>query len=90
MDNGFPFTTEPNALKEMISPTSLFGDLSSTVTGKSSYVSSSLSEGRLSSTPWRKAVVKYSKDEIFFDIVEEIDCIIDSNGLIVTSEVAGS
>ena len=27
--------------------------------------------------PWRKLGVKYTNNEIFFDITEEIDCIID-------------
>uniref|UniRef100_A0A7S4JY63 MHD domain-containing protein n=1 Tax=Paramoeba aestuarina TaxID=180227 RepID=A0A7S4JY63_9EUKA len=89
MDNGFPFTTEPNVLKEMIAPPSIMKSLTSTVTGTSNNVSGTLPDGRLSATYWRGAA-KYTKDEIFFDIIEEIDCIIDANGLIVTSEVAGT
>ncbi|CAG8556577.1 3752_t:CDS:2, partial [Paraglomus occultum] len=34
--------------------------------------------------------VKYANNEIYFDIVEEIDAIVDSNGSIVSSETHGS
>jgi hypothetical protein len=30
--------------------------------------------------PWRKSGVKYSQNEIYLDIVEEMDAIIDSTG----------
>ena len=39
MDNGFPFTTEPNALKEMIAPPSMMRTLTSAVTGQANNVS---------------------------------------------------
>ena len=42
-----------------------------------------------SPVPWRKAGIKYTNNEIFFDVIEEIDCIIDSNGQIVSSEISG-
>lgn len=32
------------------------------------------------SMPWRKAGVKYSQNEIYLDIVEEMDAIIDNAG----------
>ena len=38
MDNGFPFTTEPNALKEMIAAPSMMRSLTSTVTGQANNV----------------------------------------------------
>jgi AP-3 complex subunit mu len=30
--------------------------------------------------PWRKSGVKYAQNEIYLDIIEEIDCIVDRNG----------
>ncbi len=91
LDNGFPFTTEPNSLKDLISPASFIQSVSSSMTGKvSTSVASALPDSRLSCTPWRTANAKYTKDEIFFDIIEEVDCIVDSNGLVVTSEIVGT
>jgi len=88
MDNGLPFTTEPNILKDMIKPPSLVSDVFRGVTGQSN-MSESLPEGGLTAIPWRKLGVKYANNEIFFDIIEELDCIIDSNGLVISSEVNG-
>jgi len=47
-------------------------------------------DGTLSNVPWRKGGVKYSNNEIYFDVVEEIDCIIDANGQVVSCEVIGT
>merc|ERR1711871_186596 len=90
MDNGFPLTTEPNILKSMILPPTTLGRMVNAVGGGSSNVISELPDGTLSNVPWRKAGVKYSNNEIYFDIIEEIDCIIDNNGSLVTCEVMGS
>lgn len=89
LDNGYPLTTEPNALKAMISPPTTAGRIAAMVSGKSS-VSDSLPDGTTSSLPWRKAGVKYTQNEIYFDIVEEIDAILDKNGQVVSFEVFGS
>jgi len=40
-------------------------------------------------TPWRKKGVQYTNNEVYFDIIEEIDCIIDGNGLMVSGEISG-
>ena len=60
LDNGYPLTTEPNALKAMISPPTTAGRIAAMVSGKSS-VSDSLPDGTTSSLPWRKAGVKYTQ-----------------------------
>lgn len=39
-----------------------------------SNVASDLPEGMLTSIWWRKKGVKYTNNEIYLDIVEEIDC----------------
>jgi AP-3 complex subunit mu len=88
MDNGLPFTTEPNILREMIKPPNVIISVIQGVTGQS-HVSDILPDGTLTNIPWRKMGVKYTNNEIFFDIIEEIDCIIDGNGLVVSCEVHG-
>jgi AP-3 complex subunit mu len=88
MDYGYPLTTEPNALKAMIKPASVITRLTSVATGTSS-VSDVLPDGTISNMPWRKSGVKYAQNEIYLDIVEEIDSIVDKNGLIISSEVSG-
>ena len=89
MDFGYPLTTEPNALKAMIKPSSVISRLASAATGQSN-VSDILPDGTISNMPWRKTGVTYAQNEIYLDIVEEIDAIVDKNGLIVSSEVSGA
>lgn len=76
LDSGYPLLTEPNALVTLIEPPSLGGRVKGFITGKSG-ISERLGAGALSVIPWRRADVKYTQNEIFFDIHEEIDCIIE-------------
>lgn len=39
-----------------------------------------LPTGQLSNIPWRRAGVKYTNNEAYFDVIEEIDAIIDKSG----------
>jgi len=90
MDNGFPFTTEPNSLMEMIPPPSMYASTKKkqAFTGESN-LTGALPEGNLTNTPWRKLGVRYAANEIYFDIIEEMDAIIEPNGLAVNVEIAG-
>ncbi|RIB24740.1 AP-3 complex subunit MU-1 [Gigaspora rosea] len=89
MDYGYPLTTEPNALKEMIVPPNIINKVISQVAGVTSVVQHVPNGSTISSIPWRKAGVKYTNNEIYFDVVEEIDAIVDRNGAIVSSEIHG-
>lgn len=90
MDYGYPLTTEPNALKAMIKPPSVISRLTLATIGGTSNVSDVLPDGTISNMPWRKTGVKYAQNEIYLDIIEEVDAIVDSSGAVVTSEVSGS
>ncbi|RHY27060.1 hypothetical protein DYB32_007078 [Aphanomyces invadans] len=87
LDNGYPLTTEPNALKAMVAPPSTVNRIAAIV---SSRVSDQLPDGAISNIPWRKAGVKYTQNEIYFDVVEEIDAIVDSHGQMLSCEVSGT
>lgn len=39
-----------------------------------------LPTGQLSVVPWRRTGVKYTNNEAYFDVIEEIDAIIDKSG----------
>lgn len=88
MDYGYPLTTEPNVLKAMIEPPSVISRITKAATGKSA-ISDILPDGTISSMPWRKTGVKYSQNEIYIDIVEEIDATVDKNGNMIFVEVSG-
>jgi len=90
IDHGWPLTTEPNALKALIRPPTVMGKIQQVVTGTSNAVVSVLPNGTISNMPWRKSGVKYSQNEIYIDIVEEVDAIVDASGRVVSSDVSGS
>lgn len=52
-------------------------------------VSEVLPTGQLSNIPWRRADVKYTNNEAYFDVIEEIDAMIDRQGATVFSEIQG-
>jgi len=88
LDNGFPLATESNILKELIKPPNILRSLANTVTGKSN-VSGTLPSGQLSAIPWRRSSVKYTNNEAYFDVIEEVDAIIDKSGQTVFAEIQG-
>ena len=88
LDNGFPLATESNILKELIKPPNIINKVVNTVTGGTN-MSSELPTGSLSNVPWRRTGVRYANNEIYFDITEEIDCIIDKAGAVVNLEIHG-
>jgi len=89
LDNGFPLATESNILKELIKPPNILRTITDTVTGKSTSVSGTLPTGQLSNVPWRRTGVKYTNNEAYFDVIEEIDAIIDKSGSTVFAEIQG-
>lgn len=40
--------------------------------------------------PWRRAAVKYTNNEVYFDVIEEIDAIVDKLGSTVSAEIHGT
>ena len=70
MDSGLPFTTEPNILKEVVPPPTLIN------WPKTNRKGPELPDEINSSVTWRRPV-KYANNEIFFDIIEEVDAIMD-------------
>ena len=90
VDYGWPLTTEPNALKAMIRPPSVMSKLQSVVFSNTT-VSDELPRGTISNMPWRAAGVSYTQNEIYMDIVEEVDAIVDAvSGNLISSDVSGS
>mmetsp|Transcript_16741 Transcript_16741/g.38276 ORF Transcript_16741/g.38276 Transcript_16741/m.38276 type:complete len:504 (-) Transcript_16741:430-1941(-) len=89
VDYGWPLTTEPNALKAMIRPPSILTQLSSAVFVNNN-VSHALPSGTISNMPWRASGVTHTQNEIYMDVIEEIDAIIDAaSGNVVQSDVSG-
>lgn len=89
IDNGFPLTTEPNILREMIAPPNIVSKMLSVVTGNSSNVSNTLPGATSSCVPWRTTDLKHTSNEVYFDLVEEMDAIINRDGALVKCEIYG-
>uniref|UniRef100_UPI00358E1100 AP-3 complex subunit mu-2-like n=1 Tax=Myxine glutinosa TaxID=7769 RepID=UPI00358E1100 len=88
LDNGFPLATESNILHELIRPPTVLRSVVNAVTG-STNVGETLPSGQLSNVPWRRAGVRYSNNEAYFDVIEEIEAIIDTTGSAVAAEIQG-
>ncbi|XP_068660377.1 AP-3 complex subunit mu isoform X1 [Aristolochia californica] len=89
MDNGFPLTTEPNILREMIAPPNIVSKVLSVVTGNTSNVSNTLPGATASSVPWRTTDLKHANNEVYVDLVEEIDAIVGRDGTLAKCEIYG-
>lgn len=86
VDNGFPLTMEPNGVRDVVLPPSLLNKLMNVAGMQSKYEA----QNELSSIPWRRAKVKYTNNEIFVDILEDLTAIVDKNGRLITSQIKGN
>ena len=91
VDYGWPLTTEPNALTDLIRPPTVMAKIQQAISGgSSSILSEALPTGTVSNMPWRKAQVNHPNNEIYIDIVEEVDAILSAQGSVISSDVSGS
>ncbi|KZO92178.1 clathrin adaptor, mu subunit [Calocera viscosa TUFC12733] len=88
LDSGHPLTTEPNALRDIVLPPSLLNKLLS-VTGASGLPGSTSAMPFASPIPWRRHGVRYNNNEVYFDIVEELEAAVGRNGVVLSGEVWG-
>ncbi|CCX33970.1 Adaptor complexes medium subunit family-domain-containing protein [Pyronema domesticum] len=80
-DDGFPFITEPNALRDVVLPPSLIGKLFSSVTGLPNNTLQSLTPSNtISPIPWRRANVKHTNNELYVDVIELVTATIAPSG----------
>ena len=47
-------------------------------------------ESTVQNMPWRRTGVAYAQNEIYVDLVEEVDAIVSGDGTIITSDINGS
>lgn len=77
-DAGHPFNLEPNILEEMVSIPSLLSQTTDLVMGPGQGgISNLLPNGSLTQIPWRRQGVTKTTNEIYIDITEEIDAIVE-------------
>lgn len=88
VDGGFPSVTELNVLKELVPVPSLANKLIAVVTDQSITQTGSQSSAA-SKIPWRAGNVRYVQNEIYFDLVEQLDCILTAQGNVIAASVYG-
>jgi len=92
---GHPLTTSPNALRDIVLPPSLLNKLLNVAganinTAINSGSGLGAAGGPFSSPiPWRKAGLRYTSNEIYLDIVEELRAIVNKNSVTLSSSVLG-
>ncbi|KXS09312.1 clathrin adaptor, mu subunit [Gonapodya prolifera JEL478] len=79
MDFGYPQTTEPNILKEYITQES---HKLESQTRPPPAVTNAVS--------WRSEGIKYRKNEVFLDVVESVNLMVNANGNVLRSEILGA
>eukprot|EP00761_Pharyngomonas_kirbyi_P013686 gb/GECH01013715.1/.p1 GENE.gb/GECH01013715.1/~~gb/GECH01013715.1/.p1 ORF type:complete len:418 (+),score=84.00 gb/GECH01013715.1/:1-1254(+) len=88
VDYGMPINTEVAVLKELITQPTVFKKV------KENFYTSTNFQGNLPDTatslPWRSSGIKYTTNEVYFDVVENVDCVLDSSGMCVSSEINGT
>ncbi|PPQ77453.1 hypothetical protein CVT24_009913 [Panaeolus cyanescens] len=92
---GHPLTTSTNALRDIVIPPSILTKLLSVAGANITATINSgaglgAAGGPFSSTiPWRKTGLRYTHNEIYFDIVEELQAVVNKHGIPLVSQVMG-
>lgn len=81
LDNGYPQSTDPEVLKIITEDASKKGATLEDVKNISSQVTGQIG--------WRRADIKYRKNEIYLDVIEKVNCLISPSGQELSSHVAG-
>jgi AP-3 complex subunit mu len=84
LDYGFPLTTEPNLLNDLVKP--IGGSLTQAQVKKNPHDPTGSVKSPIE---WRKLGITYKNNEIFFDVIEELSFLIDVNGMSVSNEING-
>jgi len=95
-DNGTPACTEPAIMRTLVPAPDILDAMAKRILGTSARQEEA-KEGRVLGSsgqgivvPWRRTGIKYTSNEFFVDIVEDVDCIVDPAGKLVTAAVSGS
>nr|XP_012291145.1 AP-1 complex subunit mu-2 [Aotus nancymaae] len=80
MDFGFPQTTDSKILQEYITQQS-----NKLETGKSR-----VPPTVTNAVSWRSEGIKYKKNEVFIDVIESVNLLVNANGSVLLSEIVGT
>ena len=98
MDNGYPQITEVKVLQEYIkteankmvgSHKNMMGNLKK-MTGADNVQNLAVPTAASNAVGWRPDNIKYSKNEVFLDVIEKLNLLVSSNGNVLRSEILGA
>jgi AP-3 complex subunit mu len=89
LDNGLPFNTEISLLKEVISPPSFADVIPLWARKKTAVLPTWGSDNSGAQVLWRKRGIKHTPNEIYLDVHEHVDAILDATGKAISMEVFG-
>ncbi|GKT27548.1 AP-3 complex subunit mu-1 [Aduncisulcus paluster] len=84
-DGGHPMNTEPNVISTLVDPTSRSAAKSAT----EEIHDKKLPTECMTAIPWRGGGITHSRNNVYFDIVENVDAVIDSSGVSSSASVRG-
>ncbi|KAJ1652097.1 hypothetical protein IWQ61_007493, partial [Dispira simplex] len=88
LDYGYPLTTNTSVLKDLVPVSNLVTRVMQTVTGSTGFQDSNLNVGT-SMIPWRRAGIHHTHNEIYLDIVEEVDFTCEATGQVTSMDITG-
>uniref|UniRef100_A0A8C9T4Y7 AP-1 complex subunit mu-2 n=1 Tax=Scleropages formosus TaxID=113540 RepID=A0A8C9T4Y7_SCLFO len=80
MDFGFPQTTDSKILQEYITQEG----------NKLEVAKSKVPTTVTNAVSWRSEGIKYKKNEVFIDVIESINVLVNANGSVMSSDIVGS
>jgi AP-1 complex subunit mu len=88
MDNGYPQITETKILQEYIKSEShkMEGERSTKMTNP---IDVAIPD-TINNVPWRPPGIKHKKNEIFMDVIEKLNMLINASGTVIKSEILGA
>ncbi len=87
MDFGLPQITDPTVLKSLIFQKGYKSEFSFLEEKKKADPNATLQvTGAVS---WRREGIKYKKNEVFLDLIEQVNLLMSSNGTVLSSDVVG-
>ncbi|KLT39843.1 clathrin adaptor, mu subunit [Cutaneotrichosporon oleaginosum] len=88
LDEGHPMTMETAMLKDIVLPPSLMRKLLN-VAGVSGLQAQTPSAPFTAPIPWRRLGIRHAQNEIFFDVEETLDAVVDRKGHVLSAQVWG-
>jgi AP-3 complex subunit mu len=90
LDSGIPVNTHPGGLQVIVPPPNLANRLHNAVLGTATGVLvSDQDPTKLLPLPWRASNIKYASNEVYLDVIEQVDATLDPEGKLLTSAIYG-